>query len=79
MFHIKLKGIRNVETWSQIFCLLTAPPPDPGVVVKRSSQLFQNMVMLHIKLNEITKCSNMVADILTAAPPPLVPPPPPRF
>ena len=27
------------------------------------------MVMLHIKLNGITKCSNMVANILSAAPP----------
>ena len=29
-------------------------------------QLFQNIVMLHIKLNGITKCSNMVAYILPA-------------
>ena len=28
------------------------------------------MVILHIKLNGITKCSNMVANILPADPPP---------
>ena len=33
-------------------------------------QLFQNMVMLHIKLNVITKYSNMFANILPADPPP---------
>ena len=31
-------------------------------------QLFQNMVMLHIKFNGITKCNNMVANILSADP-----------
>ena len=35
-------------------------PPDPrGQKVK--IKLFQNMVMLHIKLDKIMKCSNMVA------------------
>ena len=34
-------------------------------------QLFQNMVMLHVKLKGITKCSNMVANDLPASPPPL--------
>ena len=30
--------------------ILPADPPDPGDEVNRSSQLFQNIVMLHIKL-----------------------------
>ena len=34
------------------------PPPDPGGQ-KVKIQLFQNMVMLHIKMNR--ECSNMVA------------------
>ena len=38
-------------------------------------QLFQDMVLLHIKLKGITKCSNMVANILASDPPP--PPPDP--
>ena len=33
-------------------------------------QFFQNMVMLHIKFIGITKCSNMVANILPADPSP---------
>ena len=101
MLHIKLKGIKNAATWSQIFCLQTPPPhthtPSTtlGYGIKRSKfnffstwpccvsnlresrlqqhgskyfarrhphprpvlgvwsnvkiQLFQNMVMLHIK------------------------------
>ena len=47
------------------------PTPDLGGQ-KVKIQLFQNMVMLHIKLKGT---SNMVANILLAAPPP--PPPPP--
>ena len=47
----------HVQYLANIF---PAHPPDPrGQKVK--IQLFQNMVMLHIKLNAITKCSNMVA------------------
>ena len=46
--------------------------PDPrGQKVK--IHFFQNMVMLHIILNAITKCSNMVTNILHATPPPLDP------
>ena len=48
----------------------TPPPLDPGDWENMSKiQHFQNMVMLHIKLNGITKCSNMVANILPADPP----------
>ena len=39
--------IRKAATWYKIFCPQT-PPPDPKGGVK--IQLFQNMVMLHIKL-----------------------------
>ena len=45
--------------------LLRVDPPSPhdprgwGQLVK--IKLFQNMVMLHIKLNAITKCNNIVA------------------
>ena len=31
-----------------------SPPQDPGVGQKGQNQLFQNMVMLHIKLDGIT-------------------------
>ena len=46
-------------------------PRDLGQKVK--IQLCQNMVMLHIKFIGITKCSNMVANILPADPPPTTP------
>ena len=39
-------------------------------------QLLQNKGMLHIKINAIKKCSNMVANILPATPPPPPPDPP---
>ena len=47
------------------------PPPTLGMGLIGQNSIFQNMVMLHIKLNGITKCSNMVANILHADPPPL--------
>ena len=55
MLHIKLKGITNAATWSQIIYLQT--PPDPGVDVK--IPLFQNMVMLQIKLKGITNAATL--------------------
>ena len=39
-------------------------------------ELFQSMVMLHINLKGITKCSSMVANILSADPYPTTPPRP---
>ena len=45
-----------------------APLPDPGDGVIGQNSTFQNMVMLHMKLKEIMKCSNMVANILPADP-----------
>ena len=51
------------------------PPPPPPTTLggwgqKVKIHFFQNMVMLHIKLNAITKCSNMAANTLPATPPP---------
>ena len=43
-------------------------PPTPTLGMQSIGQLYQNMVMLHIKLNGIMKCSNMVANILSADP-----------
>ena len=54
MLYIKLKGITNAATWSGIFCLQTAPTPNPGVGGQNvKTQLYQNVVMLHIKLKGI--------------------------
>ena len=57
----------------QIFCPQT-PISDAhsltGWGQKVKIQLFQNMVMLHTKLNGIMKCSNMVANSLLSDPPP---------
>ena len=51
--------------------LPTDPIPDPeGVDQKVKIQLFQNMVMLHIKLNKIMNAANMVANILPTDPNP---------
>ena len=51
--------------------LPTDPTPDPeGVDQKVKIQLFQNMVMLHIKLNKIINAANMVANILPTDPNP---------
>ena len=36
---------------------------------KVTIKLFQNMVILHIKLKEIIKCSNMVANVVPTEPP----------
>ena len=54
MLHVKLKGITNAPTWSQIFCLQTAPNSDTGVGIKGSKLIFiRNLVMLQIKLKRI--------------------------
>ena len=65
--HVEYQTKENHE------CSNMVSPPDPrGQKVK--IQLFQNMARLHIKLNAITKCSNMVTNILPATlPPPLDP------
>ena len=44
-----------------------SPTPLPWDRVHRSKfNFFQNMVMLHIKLSDISKCTNMVANVLPA-------------
>ena len=48
---------------SKYFASRLPSPPDPEEV---KIQLFQNMVMLHIKLKRIVKYSNLVAHILPA-------------
>ena len=73
MLHIKLNGITNSATWSQIFCLQaptfgqTSTFSEHGHeresrMQQHGSQyfacrLFQNMVMLHIKLKRITNAA----------------------
>ena len=44
------------------------PPPTLGMGSTDKLQLFQNMVLLHIKLKRITKCSSMVANIFSRRP-----------
>ena len=48
------------------------PPPLTTLVIGQlvKIQFFQDMAMLHKKLNGITKCSNMVPNILPTTPPP---------
>ena len=63
---------RNAATQQhgrKYFACRHPPPMTLGVKI----QHLQNSVMLHIKLKGITKCSNMVANILAEDPPP--PPP----
>ena len=45
-----------------------SPLPDPWDGVNRSKCIIQIMVIWHIKLKGITKCSSMVANILPATP-----------
>ena len=56
MMHIKLNGIMKYSNMVANI-LLADPPPPPWKV---EIQLFQNMVMLHIKLKGITKCWKLV-------------------
>ena len=70
ILHIKIKRITNPDMVANILPKNPLPPipPTPPWIwgQKVEIQLFQNMVMLHIKLKGITKCSNMVAIILPA-------------
>ena len=59
MLHIKLKGITGTATCNVVANIMPAEPPppphtDPGGQ-KVKIQLFQNMVILLIKLKAITK------------------------
>ena len=70
-----LKGNHEMQQHvSKYFACRPYPPPHLGLGSKGQNPFFQNMVIMHIKLKEITKCSSMVANILPVAPPP--PPPP---
>ena len=66
--YINLKGVSNAATW----CKYIAHRPTPlclalGLVQKIKIQLFQNIVMLHIKLKlHSHKFSNIVANMLPA-------------
>ena len=44
------------------------PPPTLGKRISRSKSTFSEHSLLHIKFKRITKCSNMVANILPADP-----------
>ena len=61
-YHIKLNRFLNSETWQQIFCLHTFSLPHStlGVGLKVKIQLIENMVMLHMKLNRITKAATCI-------------------
>ena len=55
MLHIKLKGITGAATCNMVANIMPAdPPPPPPGGQKVKIQLFQNMVLLHIKLKAIT-------------------------
>ena len=66
MLPIRLREITKYSNMVANF-LLTYPHTPLGQKVK--IQLFQNMVMLHTKLDGFMKCSNMVENILPADPP----------
>ena len=76
--HVAYQIKKNHKGSNYVAIILPArPPPDPGYEVSRSKiQLFQNMLMLHIKLMRIKNAVNMVAKILTADWPPPTPPDP---
>ena len=52
MLHIELKGITGAATCNMVANIMPAAPDPGGQKVK--IQLFQNMVILHIKLKAIT-------------------------
>ena len=62
MLHVKLVGVKNASTLSQIF-LLQPPPTTLGM-----GSIGQNMVIVAYQTKGITKCSNTVANILAADP-----------
>ena len=74
MLHIKLKGITNAATWSQLFGLQTYPLI-LKVRTKGKKKSYHGHVAYQIKGNH--ECSNMVSNILPAdlASTPQPPPP----
>ena len=79
--YINLEEIRKCSSKVANICPgMPTPSPRPwGWDQKVKIKLFQNMVMLHIKIKENHECSNVVAIILPAAPPPPTPPTPPTL
>ena len=69
MLQIKLKGITDPATISQIIWLQTAPTPGPRVWVKKSNSILseQGYVAYQIKGND--ECIDTVANFLPADPP----------
>ena len=63
--NIKLKRIMNVNNMVAN-TLPRRPRPPPTLVVKRSKFNFFRNGQIVYQINAITKCSNMVANILTA-------------
>ena len=72
--------MRNISNLTFDRRPVSDPWVDLGGGVKGKIKLFQNMVLLHIKLKGITGAAtcNMVANIMPADPPPPPPPPDPR-
>ena len=76
MLHINLKGIRKLSSIVANILLsdpypTTLPTTTLGIGSLGQKQLFQNMVVLHIKLKRITNAKNTVANILPQTPPTL--------
>ena len=73
--HVAYQFKENQECSNMVANIMPADPPSPnirmGLIVK--FQLCHNMVMLHIKLKGITKCSYTVANICLQNPIPLYP------
>ena len=68
--HVAYQIKENQECSNMVANIMPADPPSPsirtGLIVK--FQLFHYMVMLHIKLKGITKCSNTVTNICLQTP-----------
>ena len=61
----QIKGNQQMQQYGSKY-FAGRPLPDPAVWGRKVKiQLFQNMIMFHIKLKGITKCSSMVANIST--------------
>ena len=75
--HVAYQINRNIEMQQHGSNCFAARLPSPTTLgdwgQKVKIQLFQNMVMLDIEYIVITKCSNMVANILPTDPPPTYP------
>ena len=75
MLQIKLKGITDPATMSQIIWLQTAPTPDPRVWVKRSNSILSEQCYVAYQIKGHDECIDTVANVLPADPPPIPPRP----